>query len=212
MTPENDEYNAVEAAIFDLDGVIFDSAEANVAFYNHLLEVLGLPPMAEASRAVVHSACLDDSLMHLTGDPALVQKAKDYFRSLDPAPFLAMLRPFPHAVSTIRCLAGRLRLAVATNRMDTTRRALAHVGLSDAFEAVITPAEAQATKPDPRMMETALERLGLRRRQVVYIGDSEVDDHLCRAAGVRLVAFRNPGLRAWAHVEDFRDLPGLLGL
>ncbi len=212
MTQQAGHSPGIKAAIFDLDGVIFDSAEANVAFYNHLLEVLGLPPMDEASRPVVHSACLDDSLLHLTGDPELVQRAKDYFRSLDPTPFLAKLRTFPHAVETIRSLAERLRLAVATNRMDTTHRALAHVGLTGAFEVVITPNQAGATKPDPRVMAVTLQRLGLERDQVVYIGDSEIDDQLCRAAGVRLVAFRNPSLQAWAHLEDFRDLPPLLGL
>lgn len=201
-----------QAAIFDLDGVIFDSQEANVAFYNHLLAMVGLPPMHESSRTVVHSNSLDDSLRHLIAEPALVAKANQYWRSLDPTPFLAKLEAFPHAVATIRGLKDHLRLAVATNRNDTTRRALKHIGLADVFEAVVTPTEAGTVKPDGRMMEVTLEMLGLGPDQVVYVGDSQVDEGMCLASGVRLIAFRNRELEAWAHLDDFRHLPGLLGI
>lgn len=201
----------LKAVIFDLDGVIFDSQEANVAFYNHLLSAMDLPPMDDSSHELVHSQCLEDSLMHLMGSVELVAKTKAYFRTMDPAPFLDMLNPFDQAIETIRSLAGRLRLAVATNRMDTTRRALAHVGLDDIFEAVVTPIEARATKPDPAMMHMVLDRLGLEAADVVYVGDSKVDADMCRDSSVRLIAFRNPALEAWAHVDDYPSLAALLG-
>ena len=37
----------IALVIFDCDGVLFDSAAANVAYYNAVLERLGRPPMSE---------------------------------------------------------------------------------------------------------------------------------------------------------------------
>jgi len=37
-----------------------------------------------------------------------------------------------------------------------------------------------------------------------------VDQQMCQAAGVRLVAFRAPQLEAWAHLERFEELLTLL--
>jgi phosphoglycolate phosphatase-like HAD superfamily hydrolase len=62
------------------------------------------------------------------------------------------------------------------------------------------------------MMDYTLDGLGLTRDQVVYVGDSSIDEALCQAANVRLVAYRGPELKAWAHVQEHDELPGLLGL
>ena len=201
------------AVIFDLDGVVFDSAESNIAFYDHILTALGRPAVARQALAVIHSEPLDRSLRHLLDhDEGEYQRAMAYCRSLDPSLFVSTLTLYEGVVETLRGLAGRARLAVATNRTVTCRLALAHFGLLELFEEVITPMEAGRPKPDPTMMHMTLSRLGLERGEVVYVGDTGVDEGMCLAARVRLLAFRNPGLKAWAHTSRFAEIPGLLGL
>ncbi len=39
------EETRLRAIVFDCDGVLFDSKEANVKFYSHILERVGLPPV-----------------------------------------------------------------------------------------------------------------------------------------------------------------------
>jgi phosphoglycolate phosphatase-like HAD superfamily hydrolase len=202
----------IRAALFDLDGVIFDSAEANVAFYNHILVALGHPPRAREAADILHREPMDRSLQHLLGRGEDYHRAIAFWKTLDPAPFIRELTLFPNVVETLRGLHGRLPLAVATNRTTTARSSLAHFGLLELFEAVWTPIEAGRPKPHPAMMEMLLDGLGMGPDEVVYVGDSELDEGLCRNAGVRLIAFRNPGLDAWAHVEDFAAIPALLGL
>ncbi|CAO0820459.1 hypothetical protein DFAR_1590014 [Desulfarculales bacterium] len=101
---------------------------------------------------------------------------------------------------------------MATNRTVTCRLALGHFGLLELFEAVVTSIEAGRPKPDPTMMHLTLEYLGLVPKNVVYVGDTGVDEGMCQAVGVRLIAFRNSGLAAWAHVSEFAQIPRLLGL
>lgn len=206
-------YTPPRAVIFDLDGVIFDSAESNVVFYDHILTALGRPPIARQAFEIIHSEPLDRSLRYLLDhDEDEYQRAMAYCRGLDPAPFVTALTLYEGVADTLEALKGRARLAVATNRTVTCRLALKHFGILDFFEQVITPMEAGLPKPDPTMMHMTLSRLGLEREQVVYVGDTGVDEGMCRAARVRLLAFRNPGLSAWAHASHFGEIPGLLGL
>ena len=198
--------------IFDLDGVIFDSAECNVALYNHILSALGHEPKAREALEVIHTAPMDRSLQYLLGHGEEYHRAVAYWKGLDPTPFIHMLEMYPGVKEILADLHGRTRLAVATNRTSTARRVLEHFGLLRYFEAVVTPIEAGSSKPAPAMMEMTLSLMALRQAEVVYVGDSQVDEGLCRASGVRLVAFRNRSLEAWAHLSDFTDLPRLLGL
>jgi HAD superfamily hydrolase (TIGR01509 family) len=202
----------LKAVIFDLDGVILDSRRANQEFYNHLLAQVGLPPMEPASVEVVHRESMEGSLRHLMGEGEHYRRALDYWRVMDPGPFIRLLELFPRVPETLQALRSRFRLAVATNRSKTTPLVLGHFGLAESFDLVVTPIEAGVPKPDPRVMAHTLEGLGLGREEVVYVGDSSVDESLARAAGVRLIAFRNPGLAAWAHVGEMAELPPLLGV
>ncbi len=200
----------LRAVIFDLDGVLFDSARANVALYNHMLEYVGLPPRAQDSLEVILRESMEGSLEHLMGRGENYDRALAYWRVMDPSPFIAELELFPGVRRVLTQLEQGYTLAVITNRAKTAETALAHFDLLGFFPLVVTPTRAGVAKPDPRIMEFALTDLGLEREQVVYVGDSSVDEGLCQAAGVRLIAFRNRSLRAWAHVEAMAEIPPLL--
>jgi phosphoglycolate phosphatase len=200
----------VRALIFDLDGVIFDSLAANVAFYNHILEAIGRPPRAEEALEIIHREPMDRSLEALVGRGQDYDRAMAYWRTMDSGPFLDLLSLYPHVRETLEELGRVFTLAVATNRTLTARSSLARFGLLELFAEVVTPLEAGVPKPDPAVMALTLSRLGLKREQVVYVGDTNVDEGLCQRSQVRLIAFRNRELEAWAHVEDFRQIPPLV--
>jgi phosphoglycolate phosphatase len=202
----------LQAVIFDLDGVVFDSLHCNIVLYNHILEQVGLPPTAEEAAEVIHRESMERSLAHFMGWGEKFEQAMAYWRQLDATPFINELRLFPGVRETLVRLRRDFRTAVATNRQRTTSTALDHFGLSDLFDLVVTPVEVGAPKPDPRVMEHTLDGLGLSRDQVVYVGDSSIDEALCIASDVRLVAYRGPELKAWAHVREHDELPALLGL
>ena len=42
--------------IYDCDGVLFDSKEANEAFYNHILDHFGMPPLEPEQLEFVYSS------------------------------------------------------------------------------------------------------------------------------------------------------------
>jgi putative hydrolase of the HAD superfamily len=100
-------------------------------------------------------------------------------------PFLGALRfePVPGAVETIEHLRERrLRLALVANWDRSLHERLDELGLASFFDAVITSAEAGAPKPDPRIFELALDRLGARPDRTLHVGDEPVDEEGARAA------------------------------
>jgi phosphoglycolate phosphatase-like HAD superfamily hydrolase len=56
---------SVSVIIFDCDGVMFDSRQANVNFYNHILFHFGLPPLTNEDVEFVHMHTVVESLNHI---------------------------------------------------------------------------------------------------------------------------------------------------
>lgn len=84
----------------------------------------------------------------------------------------------------LRLRAAGLALACVANWDSTLPDALARSDLGEAFDTVVSSAEAGAAKPDPRPFRLALERLGVEPAQALHIGDDEVDRAGAAAAGL----------------------------
>ncbi|MCK9793396.1 HAD family hydrolase [Isoptericola sp. 4D.3] len=83
-------------------------------------------------------------------------------------------------------------VAVVTNGTSAQQRGkIARCGLDEHVDAVVVSGEEGVAKPDPRMVEIALDRLGVAdvdRREVWMVGDAaHADVAVGRAAGTRTV-------------------------
>jgi len=68
------------------------------------------------------------------------------------------------------------------------RSRLAASGIARFFEVVVTSQGCGFAKPDPRILRIALDGLGVRPREAVYVGDDPaVDGAAARAAGVPFI-------------------------
>jgi HAD superfamily hydrolase (TIGR01549 family) len=81
-------------------------------------------------------------------------------------------------VDAIRQLAPHYRLGLLSNFDDAQcgREVLGDTGVAELFEAVIISAEVRLRKPDPRIFRRMLAMLDLSPREVLYVGDTPVDD------------------------------------
>ena len=97
--------------------------------------------------------------------------------------------------------------AVLSNWMPSLALLLKHHGLLYLFEVVITSGEVGVEKPDPHIFLYALERLSLRRDQVVYVGNERDEDILpARSLGIAAVHF-DP--RRKYDTTDLKDVDSL---
>jgi phosphoglycolate phosphatase len=195
---------------FDCDGVLFDSRQANIAFYNAILAQFARPPMASEAVDYVHSHTVWESLAHLfQGQPEVAETLR-FARTMDYSPFIPMMREEPHLREFLAFLRPACRTALATNRSSTTQAVLTFHRLAAEFDLVVSAQDVARPKPHPESFYRILEHFGLRPHEAIYIGDSRVDEEFAANAGVPLVAFRNPELRADYHLDSFAQGPDLV--
>lgn len=197
---------------FDCDGVMFDSREANRAYYNHLLNHFHLPVMTPDQLAFAHMHTVDEALAHLIPDRSTREAVDDYRRQLGYQPFLKFMRMEPDLVPLLERLRPRYGTAVATNRTDTMARVLADNRIDHLFDLVVCALDVRFPKPHPEALNRVVDHFSVTPGEVIYVGDSQVDESAARAAGVPFVAYRNPQLKADHHIRHLAELAGLVGL
>jgi len=194
--------NHIAVVAFDCDGVMFDSAEANVAYYNQILAHLGRPAMSTAEEAFSHSHTVGQSLAHLLADaPHQLAAADSYRQRTGYLPFIRHMRMEPHLRALLTHLRGCRKTAIATNRTDTMNRVLVEHKLEGLFDLVISAADVAHPKPHPEQLLTIIAHFKVRPDEVCFIGDSDLDQQAADAAGVPFIAFGNPHLKATAHID-----------
>jgi phosphoglycolate phosphatase len=173
-------------AVLDLDGTLLDTLDDLAASVNAALGAVGLPPRSrpEIERFVGEGARLllarAVAPRHELLEPALAAWWTHYR-----AHCLVHTRPFP-GIPALLTRSGR-RLAIHTNKPGSlARQILAGLGLLERF-AIVTGGDEAPRKPDPAGTLEIMRRLGARRADTVFIGDSPTDVRTARAAGVRLV-------------------------
>ena len=202
--------DAIRAVVFDCDGVMFDSRQANLAFYNQILSHFGRPPMSAEQFAHAHMHTVDEALARLFDDPQSLQAAQIYRRRMGYLPFLQFMRIEPELKPLLDWLRPRYRTAVATNRTDTMERVLQENDLQSRFDLVVTALDVARPKPDPEPLLKVLAHFRLEPRQALYVGDSRLDEIAARSAGLILVAYRNASLDADYHIERLGELRKIL--
>jgi len=200
----------ISAVIFDCDGVMFDSRQANINFYNHLLSRYGLPPMAEEQIHYVHMNTADKSVRHIFAGTPFTEEAQAYRMQMDYAPFIKDMVMEPGLKELLQHLRPRVGLAVATNRSNTIGDVLDQNSLSGLFDIVVSSLDVENPKPHPESIYKILDFFSLNPDQAVYIGDSPIDLETARASGVHFIAYGNGGLPAPVRAASMADVEKVL--
>jgi phosphoglycolate phosphatase len=174
---------------YDESIVLRWAEDIGVDLDRHTIDPSG--PLATGSpqqEVVILAVCLyragemawDTCLAHAS---RLIVEAEE---ALDPD---QMAKALPGAASKIMELVeADVPLALVT--MDSrsgTERALAHLGLTDAFGCIVTPLDVQREKPAPDMLRLAAHKLGVDPADILMVGDSEADLQMARDAGARSI-------------------------
>jgi len=200
----------ISAVIFDCDGVMFDSRQANTRFYNHLLSRFGLPPMKEDEEVFVHMHTADESIRYIFRGTGYEKQAQAYRTQMDYSPFIRDMVAEPGLRELLQTLKPRFGLAVATNRSNTIGEVLARHGLEGMFDIIVSSLDVENPKPHPECLKKILSFFQITPDEALYVGDSLVDYQTARAANVCFIAYKNLQLEADYHVSrlmDIADLP-----
>jgi phosphoglycolate phosphatase len=200
----------VQGIIFDCDGVLVDSRDANRMYYNLIREGLGMLPITPEEEAYVHMHSVTECLARIV--PAnRMEEANEVRGNLnydDIFPYIFLEEGLVELLDTL--VARKIRMAVHTNRTNTVERLLRHFEIDNYFHPVISAGSLARPKPNPEGVQRILAAWDLPKEAVAYIGDSALDERSAVAAGVPFWSYKNPGLSAVMYIADFMTLRGCL--
>jgi phosphoglycolate phosphatase len=210
------------AVIFDFDFTLADSSAGAAECANYALRRLGLP---EADAATVHTTIglsLHAGFEMLTGlgDPSRAARFASLFvehADRVMADHTVVYDYVPEVVASLRRRGVPLGI-VSTKFRYRIEHILAREKLVEHFGVIVGGEDAARHKPDPEALLLALDRMGCRAEDAVYVGDHPVDARAARAAGVRFIATLSgtsgpetfAGTGALALLPDISSLPAAL--
>ncbi|MCJ2163701.1 MULTISPECIES: HAD hydrolase-like protein [unclassified Pseudodesulfovibrio] len=196
----------LKTIVFDNDGVLIDSYEANMRYYGAIKEQLGLPPMTDAEKVFVHTRTHNEAVRHIVSADQ-VDRAFEIIGGFDSASLQQYLKRSIGIREFLCWLRGMgFGLAVNTSRGQSMDMILEMMDLEGFFHPVITSCKVSLPKPHPEGLYRIMHEHGVRPHEVAYIGDSIVDQKAAQAAGVRFWAYRDSRLSAEVHIENFWDI------
>lgn len=202
--------NDIQLIILDCDGVLFDSADANIAFYDSVLADLGESPLDDIGRELCHRLSGPQLWDHLfAGDPALHKRAKATAAQADYSPFYQLMRPIPGLDETLDRLSAHCPLALATNRGRTVAGVIRHFALERFFSIWVGILDVPRPKPAPDLLLACLDRARVAAGVSVFVGDTSVDRDAAVAAGVPYIGVGSHS-GTQRTIRDLRELPDLI--
>ena len=215
----------IKAVVFDLDGTLLDRDSSIIKFikdqHARLFPVLGhIDQSVYVSRFIeldqhgyvwkdkVYQQLIDE--FKITG-MSCEQLLADYLMH-----FPAHCVPFPNLIPMLEELkSSGIRLGMITNGFtDFQSSNIRALGIELYFDVILISEKEELRKPDRRIFERALDRLGVEASNTIFVGDHPLSDVEGSAkAGLVSVWKRNPH---WADaaarftIDGLDEIPGLI--
>ncbi len=202
--------NTIKVLTFDCDGVLFDTEKANKAYYNNLLEHLGRPSMTPDQFSYAQMHTVDEAVAYLFPEPESAAAAHELRKKIGYDPYLKFMEMEPDLIPLLEKYTGRIHIAVATNRTDTMNKVLCVHGIDHYFDLVVTALDVPRPKPFPDPLIRVLDYFHVAPEQMIYIGDSKLDELAAKAAGVPLVAYGDQSLAGDYHISRLKEIEDIL--
>lgn len=209
--------NAVQAIVSDFGGVLTsplldsfaafqESSGIPLAALGHALAAIaardGVNPLFELETGRLSEAAFLQRLSRqLTDDLGRPAELHGFAER-----YLAELHPNQPMIDYMRTLRGRgYRMAICTNNIrewEQTWRA--KLPVDEIFDVVVDSSLVGTRKPEPRIYEITLERLGVRPEEALLLDDVEINCQAARELGLAAVWFRDND-QAIAEMESVLD-------
>ncbi len=187
----------LKGVIFDIDGTLIDSNDAHAHAWVQALAENGFQVEFARVRKMIGMGG-DKLLPQVTGlqkdEPKgkqITERRAQIFKQY----YLPMVRPFPHTKELLsRMRKDGLKLVIATSAQPEELNGMLKVARIEGFFQEAAQAEdAPKSKPDPDVVQAALQKSGLQPDEVVMLGDTPYDVEGAARAGVKTIAVRSGG-------------------
>lgn len=199
----------LKAILFDFDYTLGDTTNGIAAAMNHALSEMGYAEQTTDAIRPMIGLSLQETFPLLTGDTSETT-AEEFYERFQPWANKT-LRPsaelLPGAETLLRRLKahGHMLGIVTTKHRHQIVDILDKFDISGVFDVIIGSEDVEQKKPSPEGLSKAVDRLGVEKSEVLYVGDSYIDAEAAKRAGVPFAAV----LTGTTPRERFADYPAV---
>jgi len=176
----------IKAVLFDLDDTLIDRQKNVYDLFSHLIDEK-LPNLQDPMlrEAMIQDCILWDQFGNVTRPYIVERLERKYGVSLGDFDAIQWwldnqgkyIHRFPETLPVLDYLKEKYLLGLVTNgTVRGQNEKVDAAGIRDYFSAIIISNEHEMRKPDQRLFEMALDKLGVTPRQAVYVGDTFSND------------------------------------
>ena len=182
----------LKGLIFDLDGVLTNSARFHLTAWNNLAKELGInltKEQRDSLRGISRMDSLNLILKYGDQENKYSEKEKEKFAAEKNEKFLELvdsmtpkdiLPGIPELLADAKKQGLKMDLASASKNAP---RILKKLGIMDEFDGIVDPNTLHHSKPDPEIYEKAQELLGFKTDEVISFEDAAAGVQSIKAAG-----------------------------
>lgn len=179
--------NKKKLLIFDCDGVLFDSVQANLSYFKKCLEILDYPLPSEALLKKVSYFSIFQLFNELLQDIEKAEHAFTISQTISYDPFLKKMKPLFNFESVLVPLREKYQMAVASNRSRSLQKVFTYFNLETYFNYRISVLDAKA-KPDPDMLIKCIRYFNVTKEESIFIGDAKTDKQAADSASIDYIS------------------------
>lgn len=204
----------IKAVLFDVDGVLLNSFEANLKFLNDLMTMFGkVGPTREEYKNIFHSTLIDVIKIYTKGLSEEEIKVIYAMAMSSEMNYDTSLVSTPERIEeTIHTLQKSYRLGIVTSReQEAVFEGPFPEELKKCFEVIVAYEDTKNHKPSPDPLILAAQRLGLNPVECVYVGDTRTDIIAAQEAGMKCILYgTSEPVKPDASTVVFGDLPEVI--
>lgn len=205
----------IKAVIFDIDGVLLDSYEANFDFFQKLMEKAGYPgkPTEEEFRKAFHLNMKEAiRLFSSSFDEIEINRIWEMGRKREVSYDSELLKMPAGCEGILSQLKKKYQLAIVTSRIKNSIYESRQMReLESLFEVEVSCEDTKNHKPHPDPLLLATKKLGVNPEECVYVGDMESDIMAARSANMKIILFSKIKIDgADAETFEFSELPKII--
>ena len=206
----------IRGLLFDLDGVIVDTAKYHFVAWQRMAAALNIHFGHEENEQLKGISRVESLERILAwGGLTLAQEEKQHWMDQKNAWYLeciAQMGPeeilpgVAHFLAEARAQGLSIALGSASKNAVPI---LERIGLLSAFDAIVDGTVVSASKPNPEVFLEGARRLGLRPEECCVFEDAEAGVEAALAGGMRCIAVGQPDVLGRAHrvIQSFDQIP-----
>lgn len=179
----------ISALLFDLDGTLFDSSEANIAAYTQAFREVGID-FDKSSYTKLFGLRFQEMMDAIAPDSD--EQTRKRIKDLKSEYYqhnLQLVRPNMGLLALLQSCSGKFQTAlVTTASRKNVMNLLAHFSISsDLFDCIVAGEDVQKGKPDPECYISAARMLQVQPDECCVFEDSDLGVTAAKAAGSHFV-------------------------